>query len=524
MKKNLKRSPLALVILDGWGITKPSVGNAITQAKPLFFNSLTKNYPSTRLFASEEKVGLPRGVFGNSEVGHLNIGAGRVIYQDLLRINQAIVDKTFFSNPKFLAAAAQVKKNKSALHIMGLLSDGRVHSSLDHLFALIDFAKSAKIKNVYIHVFLDGRDTPYNKGLVFVKKLEKKLAEAGVGQIASVSGRFYAMDRDNHWERISKAYQALVDGVGPKFSSASEAVRASYRQKIYDEEMRPALIEKKSRINLIESGDAVIFFNYRADRARELTKALTLPRLVAPELIRGKILHHLYFVAFTAYEKKLPIQVAFPSVPPKNCLGAVLSKDGLKQLRIAETEKYAHVTYFFNGGIEKPFSGEDRILIPSPRVDSYAQQPEMSAFKITDRLIKELKRHYYDFILVNFANADMVGHTGNMVAAEKGIRAVDAGLKKIAAEILKQNGILLVTADHGNADEMYDVKKHQIIKEHSLNPVPFIMVAKDLALKTPKNIALDQVRPSGCLSDIAPTILKLFGLPQPKDMTGRSLF
>lgn len=516
--KNLKK-PLALVILDGWGIAKPSKGNAISEAAPAFFNELTGKYPVTLLSASEEKAGLPRGVFGNSEVGHLNLGAGQVVYQDLLQIDKAIKDKTFFDNAQLKASAGHVKKTKGAWHLMGLVSDGRVHSSLEHLFALLSYAKKEGIKKVYVHAFLDGRDTPHDSGRRYVAALEKEMVKLGVGQIATVSGRFYAMDRDNHWERVNKAYEAMVKGAGLKFKNADEAIKTSYNNKVYDEEMLPIVIVGSESI---KDGDAVIFFNYRADRAREITRVFVDKKFQSADL-KNKKFKDLYFVAFTDYEKSLGLNVAFPSIRPTNCLGEVISNAGLKQLRIAETEKYAHVTYFFNGGHEKPLSGEDRVLIASPRVDSYVEAPEMSAKLICQRLLAELKENKYDFVLVNFANADMVGHTGNIPAAKKGIKTVDSCLKKITGEILKRGGTVLVTADHGNADEMYDFKTKKIIKEHSLNPVPFITVNKDLANKRSKKAQLHKLAATGRLADVAPTILKLMGLKKPKEMTGKSL-
>jgi len=516
--KNLKK-PVALIILDGWGIAKVSKGNAISCASPLFFEELTTKYPTKLLAASEEKVGLPKGVFGNSEVGHLNLGAGRTVYQDLLMINEAVKDKSFFNNTELKASVNHIKKTKGAWHIMGLVSDGRVHSSLEHLFALLAYAKKEGLKEVYIHAFLDGRDTPRDSGLRFVTALEKEMAKLGIGKIATVSGRFYAMDRDNHWERITKAYEAMVNSVGTKFNSASEAIKASYDSKIYDEEMSPVVI---TGTKSIKDGDALVFFNYRADRAREITRVFVDKKFKSTDL-KNKIFKNLYFVAFTDYEKSLGLRIAFPSIRPTRCLGEIISDAGLHQLRIAETEKYAHVTYFFNGGNEVAFKGEDRVLIPSPRVDSYVSVPEMSAKLVGTRIIQEIKNDKYDFILVNFANADMVGHTGNIPAAVKGIRTVDAQLKKIVTEILKRDGTILVTADHGNADEMYNFKKHEIIKEHSLNPVPFIAVSNELKNKKTKKIVLSKLTVSGRLADVAPTVLKIMNLKKPKEMTGRSL-
>lgn len=516
--KNLKK-PVALVILDGWGVAKPASGNAISCASPLFFNELIKKYPTRLLAASEEKVGLPKGVFGNSEVGHLNLGAGRVVLQDLLQINKAIRTKTFFDNKELSASIKHLKKTKGSWHIMGLISDGRVHSSLDHLLALLKYAQENKIKKVYIHAFLDGRDTARDSGRHYIATLEKEMARLGVGQVATISGRFYAMDRDNHWERISKAYGAMVDGVGAKFKTADEAIQASYDNQVYDEEMLPVVIENTASI---KDGDSLTFFNYRADRAREITRVFVDAKFKSADL-KNKKFKNLYFVAFTDYEKTLGLHVAFPSIRPTNCLGEILSDADLRQLRIAETEKYAHVTYFFNGGNEVAFKGEDRVLIPSPRVDSYAMVPEMSAKLVGARILEELKNNKYDFILVNFANADMVGHTGNIPAAVKAIRTVDAQLKKIVTEILKRDGTILVTADHGNADQMYDFKNKQIVKEHSLSPVPFIAVSHELALKKPKVVALEKLLLSGSLADVAPTVLKIMNLKQPKEMTGKSL-
>lgn len=514
-----KKQPLALIILDGWGIAKASKGNAISCSRPLFFDELVSKYPTQLIAASEEKVGLPKGVFGNSEVGHLNLGAGRVVLQDLLQINKSIKDKTFFDNKELKASVSHIKKTKGAWHIMGLTSTGRVHSSLEHLFALLAFAKKSGIKEVYVHVFLDGRDTARNSGRSFVASLEKEMAKLQIGKIATVSGRFYAMDRDNHWERITKAYGAMVKGEGEIFNSADEAIKSSYDKQVYDEEMLPVVIAGSKTI---KDGDALIFFNYRADRAREITRVFVDHKFKSTDF-KNKIFKNLYFVAFTDYEKNLGLHVAFPSIRPTNCLGEIISTAGLHQLRIAETEKYAHVTYFFNGGNEVPFAGEDRLLIPSPRVDSYATAPEMSAKLICEALLLELKKDVYDFVLVNFANADMVGHTGNIPAAVKGIKAVDASLKRVVTEILKLGGTVLITADHGNADEMYDFKRKEIIKEHSLNPVPFIVVNESLAFKKPKKVALDKLEVSGRLADVAPTIIKLMKLKKPKEMSGKSL-
>lgn len=519
MKQKLSKKPTILIVLDGWGVAKKSKNNAISLAEPLFFSELVNQYPVKLLGASEERVGLPKGVFGNSEVGHLNLGAGRVVYQDLLQIDQAIKDKTFFSNLELKAAVKHLKKTKGAWHLMGLVSDGRVHSSLNHLFALLRFAKKEGLKKVFVHAFLDGRDTARDSGARYLSLLEKEMKKLGVGKIASISGRFYAMDRDNHWERISKAYQVIVNGACEEFGSAAEAIKTSYINQVYDEEFKPVFIKGGQ---VVKDGDALCFFNYRADRARELSKTFVDSKFKLADL-KTKKFKNLHFTAFTDYDKKLGLKVAFPSIRPTNCLGEIISKAGLKQLRIAETEKYAHVTYFFNGGNEVSFKGEDRILVPSPRVDSYATKPEMSAKLITKKVITAIKAKKYDFILVNFANADMVGHTGNIPAAVSAIKTVDSCLKIIATEILKNEGTVLVTADHGNADVMFDNKKKQIIKEHSMNPVPFIAIGNQFKKTKKQKIVLDKLKISGSLADVAPTILKTINLKQPKEMSGKSL-
>ena len=519
MKGHRESAPLVLVVLDGWGVAKPGPYNAVTQAAPLFFDELVSTYPSALLSASEEAVGLPKGVFGNSEVGHLNLGAGRVVYQDLLRINQAITNGDFFKNPKLLAAATKVQTKGGAWHLMGLASSGCVHSSLDHLFALLETAKRLKVPKVYLHLFLDGRDTPYNSGLKFIEAVEQKCQEYKVGQIATVSGRFYAMDRDNHWERIALAYEAIAKGSGPQFNSASEAIKASYRTQVYDEELKPVVTKGGAPV---QDGDVIIFFNYRADRARELSRVFT-DKSFKPKEFKPQNFKNLDFISFTDYDSKLPLKVIFPPLTLKNCLGEVLAKHQKRQVRIAETEKYAHVTYFFNGGVEKPFALEDRLLIPSPRVASYATKPSMSAYQVADKAVKSLQSKKYDFILVNFANADMVGHTGSVPAAIKGIQAADRGLKRIVKNTLALGGTVLVTADHGNADSMYDVRHKSIVKEHSLNPVPFIKISSTSKLKTPNRKALYNSPIIGALSDVAPTVLNILGIKIPKEMTGKIL-
>jgi 2,3-bisphosphoglycerate-independent phosphoglycerate mutase len=434
----------------------------------------------------------------------------------------------FYKNSVLLKAIEHARENNSQLHFMGLVSDGCVHSSTEHLYALLTLAKKENANKVFIHAILDGRDTAFNSGYNYISDLENLIKEYGIGKIATVSGRFYAMDRDNHWERISKAYLAMAAGEGNKAESAAKAIKESYDRKIYDEEFVPTIISasKEKGEGIISYDDAVIFFNYRADRARELTKAFTLPGF--DKFKRPKYLKNLFFVCFTEYEKDLPIEVAFTQESIKNTLGETISAAGLKQLRIAETEKYAHVTYFFNGGAESEFAGEKRELVPSPRVSSYDLAPEMSAREVTDKLIKAVEDDIYDFIVVNYANADMVGHTGNIKAAVKAVEAVDECLGRLVKSVLAKNGCLVITADHGNAEAEFNMLTGNINKEHSTNPVPFIIVGKDFEGKSigfsdAPGGDLSLVKPQGILSDIAPTILKIIGLPQPPEMSGRSL-
>ena len=519
--------PVVLAVLDGWGITQPYSGNAISQAKTSNITELISRYPSMTLRASGEAVGLPWGEGGNSEVGHLNLGLGRILYQDLPRINKAISDNSFYENETLLKAIEHAKKNKAKLHLLGLTSNGGVHASIDHLIALLALAKEKNFQEVYLHSILDGRDTQYNSGINFIKDIERMMAEYGVGKIASISGRFYAMDRDNHWNRIEKAYLAMALGQGNESSDAVKAIEESYNKKIYDEEFVPTVITNGEKpIALIEDGDAVIFFNYRADRARQITKAFVLPNFT--KFNRPQYLQNLCFICFTEYEKSIPCGIAFPTEEITNTLGEIISNSNLKQLRIAETEKYAHVTYFFNGGKEDKNAGEEHLLIPSPRVDSYDLKPEMSANEVTDKLEEVINKNTYDFILVNYANADMVGHTGNIKAAVKAIETIDKCIGKLSKLILKKGGVLLITADHGNVEVMFNMQSGVIDKEHSANPVPFLVVGKEYEGRTIGGMDtiggdLTLAQPQGILSDIAPTIIKIMGLEKPKEMTGRSL-
>lgn len=524
-KQQVRPKPVVLMVLDGWGVANSYAGNAISQANTPNIKNYIAKYPSMVLVASGEGVGLPWGEFGNSEVGHLNLGLGRIIYQNLPKINRAIADNSFYKNKVLLKAIEQVKANNSKLHLIGLSSNGCVHSSMEHLQALIAFMEESKVNEFYVHAILDGRDTPFNAGLNFIKEVETSLTGTK-GKIASLSGRFYAMDRDNHWDRTAKAYEAMALGIGEKYESAEKAIEASYDKKIYDEEFMPTVIAKDGQpIAKIQDGDAVIFFNYRPDRARELTKAFVLPSF--EKFKREKYLN-IFFATFVEYEKNLPVEIVFPPDVLKNTLGEVLSRSGLRQLRIAETEKYAHVTYFFNGGCEVKSEGEDQLLVSSPAVSSYDLKPEMSALEVTDKVIKAIEQDSYDFILINFANADMVGHTGNLKATIKAIETVDKCVGKIVNLVLAKEGISFITADHGNAEELFNMQTGMIDKEHSANPVPFLIIGKDyegksLSLPDAPGGDLSLLQPQGMLSDVAPTILKVMNLDKPSEMVGRSL-
>jgi len=526
----IKHRPVVLVILDGWGVAPAAPGNAIAQAKTPNFEKYVATYPAMILVASGDAVGLSWGEMGTSEVGHTNLGSGTIFYQSLPRISKAIIDGTFFDNPAFLNAAKHVKKYKSKLHILGLVSNGGVHSHIEHLFGLLEFAKRQEIKEVYIHVILDGRDSIFNSGLGFVKELLAKIKELKVNaKIATISGRFYAMDRDNHWERVQKTFLAMTKGESEhKFSDPITAIENSYQNKIYDEEFIPVVItDKKEPVALVKDKDAIIFFNFRADRARQITEAFILPEFSKFE--RPTQFKNLYFVGMSLYDKDLPVDaIAYLPIEITNPLARVLSDVNLKQLHISETEKYAHVTYFFNGGKEDPYPGEDRIVIPSPRVASYAEKPEMSAFKVTDEVAKAIESDKYDFIVMNYANADMVAHTGDLKATIKASETIDKCLGKIVPLVLNKNGVVLITADHGNAEELQNIKTGEVDKEHSTNPVPLIIVGhewegKNLGLPDTVGSDLSLVTPSGVLSDIAPTILKIMGIKKPKEMTGASL-
>ncbi len=505
--------PVILVILDGWGISSSSEGNAVAAAKAPLFVSLLRDHPHTELQASGEHVGLPDGQMGNSEVGHLNLGAGRIVYQDITRIAKSIREGDFFRNPALLQAIDAVGNGRGTLHLMGLLSDGGVHSHIDHILALFDLAKERGLSRVVFHAFLDGRDTPPSSALIYIRRLEEHLRKTGVGRIATVSGRYYAMDRDRRWERVQKAYEALVLGEGIRKASAEEAVRDSYEHKRTDEFVLPTVIlnGRNDSDGKLQDGDAVIFCNFRSDRARELTRALIDPAFDGFE--RTTVPRLGAFTCMTTYDESFGLPVAFPPVRLQNILGEIMSGKGIRQLRIAETEKYAHVTFFFNGGEESPFPGEDRVLVPSPRdVATYDLKPEMSAREVTDEVVKRILSRRYGFVLVNFANPDMVGHTGVMPAAVRAVEVLDECLGRVMRAAREVSARVLITADHGNLEIMEDRQTGQPHTAHTTDPVPFIVVGDQVRL-----------RDSGCLADVAPTVLELMGIDRPKEMTGTSL-
>ena len=519
--------PALLLILDGFGIAPDADGNAITKAQTPNLRRFTERYPVVTLRSSGEEVGLSWGEMGNSEVGHLAIGSGRVYSQTLPRINKAIVDGSFAKNAAFAKAFTAVKNSGGTLHLLGIVSAGKVHGFDEHCIELLKACKEQKIKKVVVHAVLDGRDTLYNSGLDFVRLLEAHMKEIGVGAIASLSGRYYAMDRDNRWDRVEKAYNAIAKG-SAQFTadSAEEAIAQSYAKETFDEEFVPTVILKKNKpLATVAPGDAVIFFNFRPDRARELTKAFVLP---AFDKFSREYIPDLTFVTMTEYEQGLPVEVAFPPVALEHTLSQTLSDAGMVQLHIAETEKYAHVTFFFNGTREEPFAHEDRALIPSPHVATYDLKPEMAAYEIADRITKEIKTGNYDVIIGNFANPDMVGHTGNFEATLKAVQVVDECLGKIVDAALANGGVVCITADHGNAEEVMNLQTHAIDKEHSTNPVPFWIISE--AYEGKAGISgdvpegdLSLLPPVGMLADVAPTFLALLGIEKPADMTGTSL-
>jgi 2,3-bisphosphoglycerate-independent phosphoglycerate mutase len=511
--------PIVLTVLDGWGYRAETKGNAIAQARKPNYDRLLKDFPNTLIHTSGPFVGLPEGQMGNSEVGHMNIGAGRVVRMDITRVEELLSSGQLYRHPLLLEAMQRGRERQ--LHLMGLLSDGGVHSHIEHLFALLRMARENQVKNVFVHCFMDGRDTPPESGIGFLQQLEQKMRDFGVGQIASVSGRYYAMDRDNRWERVEKAYRGMVHGdVEAKFADPIAAIRASYEKGVTDEFVIPAVITTQAAPGkpaapraAIREGDATIFFNFRADRARQMTRALVEPEFDKfADSARPK---NLVFVAMTQYEKTWP-WLRYILAPEKleHILANVFAEQQYKNLRVAETEKYAHVTYFFNGGLEKPFPGEERVLVPSPKVPTYNLKPEMSAAGVADAVIHAIEKGDFDAIIMNFANADMVGHSGNLEATIKACETVDACLGRIFQALRPRGGAWIVTADHGNAETMLDSATGGPHTYHTTNPVPFILMSED---------ARARLQPGGSLRDVAPTLLGVIGVGEPSEMTGRDL-
>lgn len=509
----MNKKPTVLMILDGYGLNTNEQGNAVVRAKTPVMDRLMKEAPFVKGYASGMSVGLPDGQMGNSEVGHLNMGAGRIVYQELTRITKEIQDGSFFENEALLAACRNAKENDSGLHLMGLLSDGGVHSHNTHLYGLLELAKKQNVKRVYVHCLLDGRDTPPSSGKRFVEELQEKMKEIGVGEIATVMGRYYAMDRDNRWERVERAYQAMTEGIGEKAASGARGVQASYDARNTDEFVVPTVIEKDGKPTaVIRDKDSVVFFNFRPDRAREITRAFCGDSF---DGFRRENKLDLTYVCFSEYDVTIPNKiVAFHKMSIDNTFGEFLASHGKTQARIAETEKYAHVTFFFNGGVEEPNEGEERILVNSPKVATYDLQPEMSAFEVSDKLEEAILSKKYDVIIVNFANPDMVGHTGVEEAAVRAVEAVDRCVGNAVEAIEKADGQMFICADHGNAEQLVDYDTKEPFTAHTINPVPFILVHYDDAYK---------LREGGCLADIAPTLIEMMGMEQPKEMTGKSL-
>jgi 2,3-bisphosphoglycerate-independent phosphoglycerate mutase len=520
MKNTFK--PVVLVILDGWGLSDKQKGNAIYSSKLPTIDKLNQFYPHIALQASGISVGIPWGEPGNSEVGHLTLGTGQTLYQNLPRITMSIQNGEFFKNSAFLGAIEHARKNKSAVHIMGLLGKGGIHSNVDHLYGLLELARDQKFDRVYLHIFTDGRDCAPTSGVECLTDLQKRISIYGVGKIATVGGRYYGMDRNNNWDRIKLSYDTMTDGTKNQISDPIEYLKKSYKKDIFDEYIEPAsIIEDGKLVATISDNDAVIFFNFREDRAREITKAFVLPEFSKFE---KKSIKNLHFVAMVQYEANLPINaIAFPVIEVNTCLGSILSKHKLTQLRIAETEKFAHVTYFFNGGNEEPFPREDRVIIPSKDVARFDEAPEMSANEITEKVCGFIKEEKYDFILINYANADIIGHSGNEVAAITAVETVDKCLGKVIRETLSANGCLLITADHGNAEEMLSARTGERNTEHSANPVPLWFVTNENHSEKEKKDDNFDFEVSGLLSDIAPTILDLFKIKKSQEMTGESL-
>ena len=509
----MRRRFIALIVLDGWGYREETEGNAVALADTPFFDRLWAEFPHTLIHASEERVGLPSGQMGNSEVGHLNLGAGRVVYQDIVRISKSVRDGEFARNPVFCQTMDASRQNGKALHLVGLLSDGGVHSLHTHLYALLEMAKKRGVQSVFLHPILDGRDTPPNSGVHHLRNLQEEMERIGVGKVATVGGRYYAMDRDNRWDRTERAFRAMVRGEGKESGDPVAAVSGSYEAGKTDEFIEPVVITRDGRpVGSISAGDSVIFFNFRADRARQLTRALTqedFDRFPRPERL------DLVFACMTPYDETFRLPAAFPAQPMNNLLADLFSARGVRNLRMAETEKYAHVTYFFNGGAEKVFPGESRILVPSPSVPTYDLQPEMSAYEVAERAVAEVGSGRHDVLILNFANGDMVGHSGILPAAIRAIEAVDENLRRVVEKIWEVGGLALVTADHGNAEQMVDPETGGPHTAHTTNPVPLILAdpqGKGTVLKSDR-----------ALEDFAPTILRMMGIPPPPEMTGEDI-
>jgi len=511
---------ILLCILDGFGLREATPDNAVAAANKPTYDWLIANCPHTAIDGSALAVGLPEGQMGNSEVGHLNLGAGRVVHQDITRIDQAMTDGAFFANGAFGEAMDRAASNGRAVHLFGLISDGRVHSSLDHLYALIEMARSKNVGELYLHAFMDGRDTPPTSGVDYLAQVVAKFDEIGLGRVATVCGRYYAMDRDCRWERIGKAYRAIVNGEGETFKSPVKAIEASYAADVTDEFILPVVIDLEDpQAGRLKDGDAAIFFNFRSDRARQLCYAFLGYETPGYEMPKNP---QVDLVTMTNYDVKMTeAKVAFGPVSLDNILGEVLSGAGMKQLRTAETEKYAHVTFFFNGGTEKPFEGEDRDLIPSPKVATYDLKPAMSSVEVTDNAVKKIESGKYDFILLNYANCDMVGHTGDFDAAKAAVEAVDTGLGRLLEAVGKQNGVAIITADHGNAEMMINPKTGGPWTAHTTNLVPCILF--DPSDKLNEGSGKIRLREGGILADLAPMVLDILGLETPPEMTGRSL-
>jgi 2,3-bisphosphoglycerate-independent phosphoglycerate mutase len=521
MEDNKKKKPIVLVILDGWGEWDIEKGNPCVRAKLPLIDKLNAHYPKIYLQASGLAVGLPWGVRGNSEVGHQTIGSGQIIFQFLPTISAAIGEGSFFKNEALLGAFEWAKKNNSDLHVLGLLSDGSVHSHIEHLFALLEMAKNREVKEVYIHAITDGRDTHPQSAKKFIDLLENKIKEIGIGKIATLSGRFFTMDRNNNWDRIEKSFLAITSGIGIKEKNTHEAIDNQYARNIFDEYLEPVVLtdDQDGPIGLIKDNDAIVCFNFRKDRSRQITGAFVKPDF--KEFKQAKVPKNIKYVCFAPYEEGLPVDVAFHEQEITARLGEVLSKNWKRQLRISETEKYAHVTYFFNGGMEEPFFYEDRILIPSKQVKTYADAPEMSATEITDKLLEAMSKNNYDFILVNYANSDMVGHTGNYPAAVKALEHVDGCLERLIEAVFAKGGELIITADHGNVEEMVNIYTGEPDTQHSKNVVPCWYVSPDSWIENPDHPK--KIEAEGLLADLAPTVLDLLGFEKHPLMVGSSL-